>query len=124
MKVYSLILKILIAINILILLGSCDCRTRLEHYVFRNHSSFNIDVEYADVECVIMPGTENEYTEERTYTTFTLHIGETNRVSAQILVTLEREEIEYWWDAQNGFVESSITTNDETGNKEVIFVDP
>ncbi len=134
MKVLSPVFKFLVTISLAIffltsncsliraLFGSCD--TEMAEYLFLNLSSYHLEVTYSDVECVLVEGSDDEdeddeFKEERTYTTFKLHIGESRLVSAQIIVG---DDIGYSTD-EDGNVKSSIIYNEDTEMKEVIFRD-
>ncbi len=95
MKVFAILVIVLLGLLlltsncefILSLLGSDTCDTESKDYVFRNLSSYHLKVTYYDVECVLVEGEEgedDEYTEEYTEITFSLHIGESRFVSAQV----------------------------------------
>ncbi len=134
MKVFSPVFKILVTISLAIffltsncsliraLFGSCD--TEMAEYLFLNLSSYHLEVTYSDVECVLVEGSDDEdeddeFKEERTYTTFKLHMGESRFVSAQIVA---EGDIGYSTD-EGGNVKSDIIYNKKTEMKEVIFRD-
>ena len=98
------------------------CRTETVDYRFRNYSSYNIEVTYSDVECVLVEGEdgEEEYVKERTYTTFDLYIGQSRSVSAQVLAG---KKLGFSTDSY-GFVKSSTYYDEESEIYTVIFRDP